>query len=172
MFGLCTGQRLGDIATLTWQNIREDGLVDFSQGKTGRDMVLPLAKPLADYVRDELPAGDDPKAPLFPHAHHVGTQHKSVGALSHEFRDILAEIGLAKPVPRNKQKDGRSGKRETSELSFHSLRHNTISMLNGASVTETAAMAIAGYSSKQVSRLYTHVSTEDLAKALDQLPTL
>ena len=45
-------------------------------------------------------------------------------------------------------------------------------MLNGASVTETAAMAIAGYSSKQVSRLYTHVSTEDLAKALDQLPTL
>ena len=74
MFGLCTGQRLGDIATLTWQNIREDGLVDFSQGKTGRDMVLPLAKPLADYVRDELPAGDDPKAPLFPHAHHVGTQ--------------------------------------------------------------------------------------------------
>ena len=172
LFGLYTGQRLGDIASLTWTNVGTDDTICFRQGKTGKDMLLPIARPLHDYVRDELPAGDDPKAPLFPRAFRIATTNKTIGRLSNEFRDILASIGLAKPTTRSKAKDGRSGKRETSELSFHSLRHNTVSMLKAAGVSETVAMAIAGHSSKQVSRLYTHVSPEDLAEALDRLPVL
>jgi integrase len=172
LFGLYSGQRLGDIASLTWANIGTDGTLSFQQGKTSKEMVLPMAKPLRDFVRDELPAGDEPASPLFPRAHHVVTTHKGIGALSHQFRELLASVGLAKSVSRAKERDGRSGKRETSELSFHSLRHNTVSMLKVAGVSETVAMAIAGHSSKEVSRLYTHIQAEDLAKALDRLPAL
>src|SRR5215472_510600 len=67
-FGLYTGQRLGDIARLTWQNIdldREE--IRFVSRKTGRTMIIPIAPPLRKMI-ENLPAGDDPYQPLHPRA--------------------------------------------------------------------------------------------------------
>jgi integrase len=51
LFGLYLGQRLGDLAKLTWRAVDlETGEVAFSTRKTGRRIVLPLVQPLADYL--------------------------------------------------------------------------------------------------------------------------
>ena len=46
LFGLYTGQRLGDIATLRWNNLDlVRGELRLSTRKTDKTMVLPLARP-------------------------------------------------------------------------------------------------------------------------------
>jgi integrase len=58
--GLYTGQRLGDLARLTWQNVdltRDE--IRFVSRKTGRTMIIPIASPLRAEI-ENLPAGDDP----------------------------------------------------------------------------------------------------------------
>lgn len=60
MFGLYTGQRLGDIATLTWQNIDlEQNELRLVTNKTGRRQIIPLASPLLRHI-ESLPSSDDP----------------------------------------------------------------------------------------------------------------
>jgi len=63
LFGLCTSQRLGDIAALTWQTI--DLLsqeIRLTTGKTGRRQILPLVGPLLKFVK-KLPASTNPATP-------------------------------------------------------------------------------------------------------------
>ena len=68
LFGAYTGQRLGDLARLTWQNIdTTKNELRFVTAKTGRQMHIPLAKPLVAHI-ENMAAGDDPAAPLFPKA--------------------------------------------------------------------------------------------------------
>jgi integrase len=47
LFGLYTGQRLGDVATLTWQNIDlQHGEIRLVTHKTHKTLILPMAAPL------------------------------------------------------------------------------------------------------------------------------
>jgi len=51
LFGLYLGQRVGDLARLTWRAVNlESGEIAFTTRKTGRRIVLPLVQPLADYL--------------------------------------------------------------------------------------------------------------------------
>jgi integrase len=175
LFGLYTGQRLGDIATLTWQNIDlQRAELRLVTGKTGRRQIIPLAAPLLRFV-ESLPAGDKPDAPLFPKIHGTAERHKHAGNLSNEFYNVLVAAGLAvkkshKADPDPKQRKGRSAKREQNELSFHSLRHTATSLLKAAGVGEAIAMEFVGHDSRSVSRQYTHIETEALKQAAAKLP--
>ena len=96
LFGLYTGQRLRDIARLTWQNIdTENQELRFVTLKTGRRMSVPLASPLIAYLR-ALPAGDNPAEPLFPSAHEIATRTGDAGQLSQQFYAVLVAAGMAK----------------------------------------------------------------------------
>src|SRR5215471_13655173 len=51
LFGLYLGQRLADIATLDWSAIdRKRNEIKITTGKTGKRLILPLAKPLRIFV--------------------------------------------------------------------------------------------------------------------------
>lgn len=65
---------------------------------------------------------------------------------------------------------GRSQSRETSELSFHSLRHSAVTMLKASGVSDVLAREIVGHESAAISRQYTHLSTDDLRTAMQRLP--
>src|SRR5262249_42769603 len=66
LFGLYLGQRLGDLARLTWRAVDLDsGEIAFTARKTGRRIVLPFVQPLIDYL-SALPASDNPNAYIFP----------------------------------------------------------------------------------------------------------
>ncbi len=168
LMGIYTGQRLGDISRMTWRSIDfESDHLAFTAGKTGRRVILPLAKPLRAYL-EAAPSSDNPDAPIFPHA----SQAKKVGNLSNGFRAIMEDAGLVevRKTSHVSTGKGRSNKREVSELSFHSLRHSAVTMLKAAGASDVLAREIVGHDSAAVSRSYTHLATEDLRPAIDNLP--
>jgi len=164
LFGLYLGQRLGDLARLTWRAVNlEQGDIAFTAKKTGRRIVLPLVQPLADYLAS-LPASDNPSAYIFPRA----AEHKRTSSLSNEFREILVEAGLVEP--HRSTGKGRSHSRAPSEISFHSLRHSAVTMLKAAGVSDFIAREIVGHESAAISRQYTHLTTDDKRAAMRKLP--
>ena len=166
LFGLYTGQRLGDLARLTWRAVNlEREEIAFTARKTGRRIVLPLVGPLLDYLAS-IPAPHNPDAPIFPRS----ASHKRVGRLSNQFRDILVDAGLVEPRSYETTKKGRSHAREASEISFHSLRHSAVTLLKASGLSDVFAREIVGHDSAAVSRQYTHLSTEDLRNAMQRVP--
>ena len=168
LFGLYLGQRLGDLARLTWRSVNfETNEIAFTAKKTGRRIVLPLVQPLVDYL-SALPTNDDPNAYIFPRA----ASQKRTGSLSNQFRDILVDAGLVPPVKRWHANSGigRKSKHEVGEISFHSLRHSAVTILKASGVSDFVAREIVGHESRAVSRQYTHLSTDDLRSAMQRLP--
>jgi integrase len=168
LFGLYLGQRLGDLARLTWRAVNlEQSEIAFTARKTGRRIVLPLVQPLTEYL-GALPASDNPDAFIFPGA----ARHKRTASLSNQFREIMVDAGLVPPLPRGHRSTGkgRTGTREASEISFHSLRHSAVTMLKAAGVSDFMAREIVGHESSAVSRQYTHLTTDDKRAAMQRLP--
>jgi integrase len=83
---LYTGQRLKDIASLTWSNVDlERDEFRFATSKTGRRQVIPIARPLRRHI-ETLPAGDNPSGPLFPTAFRIATVNRDTSALPQTTR--------------------------------------------------------------------------------------
>lgn len=160
LLGLYTGQRLNDLATLRWKNLDlENKTLAFTTGKTRRLVCLPLLDTVVE-VLTGLPSSDDPEAPVFP-----AIEGRPRSARSQDFRALLAAVGLARPVAELAEH-----RRETQELSFHSLRHTATSMLKAAGVSDSIAMAIVGHESTAVSRSYTHLDLDTIRQAMEKLP--
>ena len=174
-FGLYTGQRLGDLARLTWQNVDLDqDEIRFVSRKTGRTMIIPIAPPLRVEI-ENLPAGDDPHQPLHPRA--FASVEKSGGitnTLSRQFRELLADAGLATPKAHRTTENapGRDGPRELSQISFHSLRHTATSLMKNAGINASVVMDIIGHESEAVSAHYTHIDEDTKRKAIAKLPRI
>src|SRR5208282_1084249 len=65
---------------------------------------------------------------------------------------------------------GRDARRQTSELSFHSLRHTFTTWLKSAGASNALAQMIVGHDSEVVSRGYTHLDADDTKAAISKLP--
>ena len=166
LFGLYSGQRLGDIARLTWAN------VDLSRGelalvsrKTKRRIQIPLAAPLQNFLLG-MDAGDDPRAPLFPKAFAA----KRTGSLSNQFHAIMADAGLVEPRSHRSTGKGRDSRRAFNELSFHALRHTATSLIKNAGVSPAVVADIIGHDSPAISAHYTHIEESAKRRAVDLLP--
>jgi integrase len=171
-FGLYTGQRLGDLALLTWSQIDlERDEIRLTSRKTGKRLLIPIAAPLREHLL--AIAGDDPRAPVHPRAcATVNEQSGRVGTLSNQFSDLLVACGLRGPQCRQSRNIKRDRKREGLDLSFHSLRHTAVSMLKDAGVPDSVVQALVGHESAAMSHRYTHVGKEALAKAARSLPEI
>jgi len=168
IFGLYSGQRISDLYRLTWRAVNmETGDIVLRTRKTGRPMAIPLIKPLRD-VLDQLPASDDPNAFVFP----TLAEAKRTSVLSNQFREILVEAGLVEPRSHASRSIGRTGRRERPELSFHSLRHSTVTLLKANGVADGLARAVVGHESAAVNKHYTHIGTDDLRRAMERMPDL
>lgn len=172
--GVYTGQRLKDVAGLTWSNVDlERGEIRLTTSKTGRSQVLPIAQALRTYL-ERLPSSDNPRAPIFPSLHPLAMRPGGSSPMSQQFHSILVDAGIA---PARQPKDKTSGKgraaaRERAEVSFHSLRHTATSLLKAAGVSEAVTRDIIGHESAAISRHYTHVEDEAKRAALERLPDL
>ena len=169
LFGLYLGQRLGDLARLTWRAVDFDsGEIAFTARKTGRRIVLPLVQPLADYLAS-LPASDNPNAFIFPNC----GERKRTASLSNQFREILVDAGLVDPLPRGHESTGKGRITSArSERNFVPLfaPFSAVTMLKASGVSDVFAREIVGHESAAVSRQYTHLSTDDLRTAMQRLP--
>ena len=173
LFGLYTGQRLADVARLTWANVdlqaREIRLLT---GKTGRRVLIPLAGPLKAYV-ESLSAPDDPETPVHPRAHATLLRQGKAGGLSNQFADLLAQAGLREKQPHRKTHGiGRGVRSSSGGLSFHCLRHTAVSILKEAGVPAAVVMELVGHDSPEINAHYTHIGREALADAAEKFPDL
>jgi integrase len=146
LFGYYTGLRLSDICLLNWERVdTANQELNVQTAKTGRRQILPIAKPLNDWLL------------------------KRASTVSHWFGEVLAELGLREEVSHKKTGKGRSSKRKTNEYSFHSLRHSLTTHLKEAGVSEAIAMEIVGHDTAAMSRHYTKVDQATLREAISKL---
>jgi integrase len=171
-FGLYSGQRLGDLARLTWSNVDLDrDEIRFVSRKTGRTMIIPIAPPLRAEI-ETLPAGDDLHQPLHPRAFASVEKSGGVKTLSRQFYELLGNAGLTNPKAhrRSEAAPGRDGSRELSQISFHSLRHTATSLMKNAGINASVVMDIIGHESEAISAHYTHIDEDTKRKAIAKLP--
>jgi integrase len=171
-FGLYTGQRLADIARLTWGNIdlqRKE--IRLTARKTDKRLTIPIAAPLHAHILT-LEGGDSPIAPLHPRAYRVVEKQGRANTLSNWFAELLVNAGLRPKLTHQSRGIGRDGKRAANELSFHSLRHTAVSLLKDAGIPQAVVQELVGHESEAISALYTHVGKEALEKAVSALPAL
>jgi integrase len=173
-FGLYTGQRLGDLAALRWQNIDlQRAEIRITTQKTSKNLVLPIPVHMLNRLTES--AGDKrPADPIHPSAYKAWKKAGKTSTISNQFVNLLARAGLRERKPHRKSADapGRGVGSSTGGLSFHCLRHTAVSMMKDAGVPEAAVMELVGHDSEQMSAHYTHVGREALIKAAASLPVL
>jgi integrase len=130
---------------------------------------MPLAKPLRKHIgniSDEMiHAG-----PIHPRAAAIVQTHGRTALLSNQFTEILARASLRAHQSHASRGIGRDGRRAASALSFHSLRHTTVSMLRDAGIPQSVAMGFAGHTSPEINNSYTHTGIDSMQRAADSLP--
>lgn len=172
LFGLYTGQRLGDIARLQWDQVDlEVGEIRLETGKTGRFQKIPIPPPLLKHIKG-LPKPDHGQVPLHARSEEIVNAQGKVGALSNQFHDIMSSAGIVEKKTHKKKKEIPEGKaqRAGSRVSFHSLRHTTTSLLKNAGVSPAIAEEFVGHDSAEMNRVYTHIEMESMKKAAKLLP--
>jgi integrase len=163
------GLRLADAAGLTWSNVDlEKKTLTFRPSKTRAKDAKALAVALhSDVIAalKKLPHGIA-NAPLFPSLH--GRKPGSHGGLSNEFARLMVKAGIDRE--RGEEKKGKG--RRTNAKSFHSLRHSMISRMANAEVSADVRKAIAGHSSDEAHKRYTHLSLDAQRRGIGALPSL
>ena len=170
LFGLYTGQRLGDLARLRWTNLdlaRDE--LRLVTSKTNKNMIIPLAAPLRKHI-EGLPCNDDPAAPLHPRACSIVDVRGRSSTLSRQFGELLALAGLRKAAPHQGTGKTRAGARESGQLSFHSLRRTATTVLHEAGIPAAVAQALIGHDSEAMHEVYISVGREALIKAAAAFP--
>ena len=171
-FAFYTGQRLSDLATLTWNSVDLDrGEVRMVTRKTGRRMIIPLAPALRVHI-ESMPASRDSKAPLHPRASRVLARRGNSSMLSRQFAELLAQAGLREKTTHVGRGKTRSVRREVNALSFHSLRRTATTLLHEAGVAAAVAQALIGHDSEQIHNDYINVGRDALKNAVATLPTI
>jgi integrase len=164
---LYTGGRLSDIATLRWSNVDlERAELSFIARKTRKTVLLPIVGPLLTHI-ESLPSSDDPHDLLHPRAGEIFYRSNHAATLSAAFGDLLEHAGL-RPV----KEANSSGRRRANGLSFHSLRHNCVSMLKDAGIPQAVVQEFVGHADAKTSALYTHTGREALEKAATAFPAI
>jgi integrase len=165
LLAVYTGQRLGDIAALTWRQVDlAAGVIRLTTGKTGARLAIPIPAPL----KAHLLAMPEKEGPMHPNAARIVARGKGVGQLSNDFADLLLQCGLRKAAASKGQ--GRGGLRTAHALSFHSLRHTAVTMLKEAGVPHAVVQALIGHESDAISQHYTHVGDDALREAASKMP--
>jgi integrase len=170
LFGLYTGQRLGDLATLRWSNIdlQHDEL-RLNTRKTNRRIAIPLPEPLSEHLLT-LPAADDPQAYIHPEL--ADAYETQPSTLSNQFGKILADCGLKAPATHQSKGKGRNQRREGSTLSFHCLRATAVTLLHDAGVPAATVEEWVGHDSAEVHKAYIKIGRETLERASKALPRI
>ncbi len=170
-FGLYTGQRLGDLATLRWSNLDlQNRLFRISTNKTGKIIKIPFSETLENHILT-LDAPDDPQAYVHPV---LGEQYSKKGsnAISNQFGRLLADCGLREPVSHDNKGKGREGRREVKGVGFHNLRVTAITLLHEAGIPQATVQDWVGHESEDVHRLYVKMGDEQSQKASNALPKI
>ncbi len=169
---LYTGQRLADIATLTWQNFDlSANEMRLAVRKTGRILQVPLPPPLRRHL-EALPRPATLREPLHPRAYANVVEKGRANALSREFGEVMADAGLRAHQKHRKVKRGRDGAHERQEVSFHTFRRTATTWLHEAGVAPAVVQALIGHDSIDEHQGYIGIGKAALLDAVTKYPEL
>ncbi|AXW22511.1 tyrosine-type recombinase/integrase [Ralstonia solanacearum] len=145
-----TGMRSSEIATLRRSQVDLNRrVVSLRDTKNGSARVVPLTRAAADVLRLAL---GNPIRPLDSDLVFFGEPGRDGKRRPYVFQKLWAsvvrDIGLA-------------------DLHFHDLRHEAVSRLVEAGLSDQEVAAISGHKSMQMLKRYTHLRAEDLVEKLD-----
>lgn len=166
--GFYTGQRLGDLARLKWDQVdlvKEMIFID-KQQKTGTGVAIPIHGDFLDHLI-ALPAPESSTLPVFPELYNKSGAGKS--GLSETFKRIMKSAGIAEE--KRLKAAGKAG-RGRNKLSFHSLRHSFNSAMANAGIPEEIRQKLTGHRDKDTHKIYTHLDFPALQAAVKSVPSL
>ena len=173
--GLYLGQRLADIAMLTWANVDlARGEMRLTTRKTGKKLILPIAPPLRRHL-ESLSSSGQTKKPLHPRAYAVVQQDGRASRLSKQFGELLEAAGLRAKIPKGlKAKEGTStvGRRRGGVPTFHGLRRTAATLLHEAGIPAAVAQTLIGHDDEATHALYVNVGREAMERAAAVMPDL
>lgn len=159
------GQRLGDIATLKWEQIDLDTeYIRMTTQKTKRAMGKPIIEPLKKVFVRRIACRVS--GYVFPvQASRFFQAGGKSNKLSIEFGNLLKKIGL-RDMNSNKAKGDR---RVVNSLSFHSLRATAVTVLRNAGVPADLCRHIVGHDSEEIERIYFRPADSTVAEAMKHI---
>ena len=163
MIGLYTGLRLGDAATLKWEEINfERSLISRLPNKTRR-LMKNVEIPLLGGLREELlevkkrtPEGEKYVVP------DIAAQYlASDASLSLTFQNFLRSVGITTGSERE------GAVRKSTVYGFHSFRHSFVSLCAAHGIPMNVVMELVGHRSAAVHEIYQHATSEEKIKAIN-----
>ena len=155
------GQRLGDIATLTWKQIDlEKGVITLTTAKTKRPMRIPVIGLLASHIESISHASE--------YVHPVAAEkynRNGSAYLSYQFRK---ELEYASIVPVTEATKGKRT-RAIAPKSFHCLRATAATLLHTSGVDAALAREGVGHDSEKAHQLYIRPDDGQRRTALEKL---
>lgn len=162
--GYYLGARLSDLVHMEWSHLDlTAGTVIFTQGKTRKQITIPLHSDLRAHLEDRAKS-DKPERFIMPDMADKGPGGKH--GLSEGFKRIVTKAGLDLQTVKG------SGRRNISRRTFHALRHSFTSALANAGVAPELRMKLTGHASDAIHRGYTHHELQTLREAMSKLPSL
>lgn len=165
--GLFAALRLGDVANLTWSAVRlDEGLIVLQPHKTrryGREVRIPIHPVLRQALSAHRATAEAEWVCPQLHALYSSGRVNAGKRILAIFK--RADIRLVAEATSRRR-------RAPSLGAFHALRHSFISFAARAGVPQLAVRAIVGHSNAATTRLYEHVDTPTLRKAVAALPAL
>ncbi|MEG0588145.1 MAG: tyrosine-type recombinase/integrase [Akkermansia sp.] len=155
------GQRLGDLATLTWEQIdMKSGIIVLKTSKTGRGMRIPIIEPLKKHLKSLHRSSE--------YVHPVTAEkygRNGAGYISQQFRKELEYAGI---IPKLESIKG-SRARTVSPKTFHCLRATAATLLHTSGVDSALAREVVGHDSEAVHQLYIRPDDDQRRAALEKL---
>ena len=163
--GMFTGQRLKDCVLLQWQNVdMEHKKIWVKQFKTGKDVVIPIAKELFEVLTEAQGwKGNQYVCPKTAARYSKCDQEGKNTGNNLVNKDVLRAIGWI-GLEASVEVPGR--KKKMTVYGFHSLRHSFASFCAEAGVPKAVLLSILGTDSDIADKYYTHVGEEAQQQAI------
>ena len=168
--GLYSGLRLGDAATLRWEEtdlVR--GELRRIPNKTARRNPHPVIVPIHPMLAAMLAKipEDDRKGFVLPGMAAAYNRRREI--VARIVQDHLKACGIQTVKPGT---GGDTDKRAVIEAGYHSLRHSFVSLCRASNVPLSVVESIVGHTSPAMTRHYTHTGVEAARAAVAALPSV
>ncbi len=165
--GMYTGQRMKDCVLARWDQVDlENGKIFVKQFKTGKEVSIPLAKPLWELL---IKIKAQNLSPLYI-SPAVAERYKMKDARGKMVGDNYINLDIMRVIkwlglPTSVEIPGR--KRKVTVRGFHSLRHSFCTHCAEAGIPKAVVESILGAESSILDRIYTHIGTEAQQAAIE-----
>jgi len=167
VLGLYTAMRLGDCATLRWDEVKwqlnQIVRVPRKLRRHGKTVVIPMFHAVREALAQTPPA--DRRDYVLPEL--ATTYETRSWILTKRIRKHLQNCGIRR---HRKGTGPGTGKRAVVEVGFHSLRHTFVTMLANAGAPLPVVQALAGHGSAAIQQVYLHMGPDITRRAIESLP--